>query len=269
MKKIQKNTAEALVECLENHGVKYIFGVPGEETLDLLEAIRKSQRKSKIKFITTRHEQAAAFMAATIGRVTGKVGVALSTLGPGATNLMTSVAYAQLGGFPLLVITGQKAVRKSKQGKFQIVDIVAMMKPVTKFSASITNGNDIAKIFSEAVSLAEAERPGAVHIELPEDIAGEVCDATSIFPQKIISEIASEKSIIEAVKEIERAKHPIIILGGGATRNSLQKQLKEFLEKTGMPFISTQMGKGAMDENSPLYIGTTALSGGEYVHQAL
>ena len=140
-----------LVRCLEAHGVKYIFGVPGEENLTFLETVRRS----KIKFITTRHEQVAAFMAATIGRMTGKIGVALSTLGPGATNLMTGVAYAQLGGFPLLVITGQKPIKKNKQGKFQIVDIVAMMKPVTKYSATITKGEDVPSMVAEAIKLAE------------------------------------------------------------------------------------------------------------------
>src|SRR3990167_6354261 len=136
--------AELFVKCLEVEGVKYIFGVPGEENLDLLEAIRTSS----ISFIVTRHEQAAVFMAATFGRLTGKAGVALSTLGPGATNLVTGVAYAQLGGMPLLVITGQKPIRKSKQGRFQIVDIVEMMKPITKFSTSITSSDQVPKILA-------------------------------------------------------------------------------------------------------------------------
>lgn len=265
MPKKNKNTAEVLVECLEAEGVSHIFGVPGEENLAFLEAIRKS----KIKFITTRHEQAAAFMATTFGRLTGKIGVALSTLGPGATNLLTGVAYAQLGGFPLLVITGQKPIKKSKQGKFQIVDIVAMMNPVTKFSATITKGDDVPKMVREAVSLAESERPGAVHLELPEDIAEEICEAVPISPKKIKYNNANDKSINLALKEIKNAKHPIIILGNGSNRKDLRKELNIFLERTGIPFISTQMGKGAVDENSPLYIGTTALSGGDYVHQAL
>ncbi len=264
MKK-NKNTAEVLVECLENHGVRYIFGVPGEETLDFLEAVRNS----KISFIVTRHEQAAAFMAATIGRVTGKIGVALSTLGPGATNFMTSVAYAQLGGFPLLVITGQKPIKKSKQGRFQIVDIVSMMKPVTKFSASITSGEQVPEMFAEAVSLAEAERPGAIHFELPEDIAGEICNARPIPLKKIISPSANEASIAEALKVIEKAKHPLFVLGGGANRNLIQKELSAFFKKTSIPFITTQMGKGSFDENSELYLGATGIASGDFVHLAL
>lgn len=260
-----KNTAELLVKCLETYGVKYIFGVPGEETLAFLEAIRKS----KIKFIVTRHEQAAAFMAATIGRITGKVGVALSTLGPGATNFMTSVAYAQLGGFPLLVITGQKPIKKSKQGKFQIVDIISMMKPVTKFSASITSGNQVPTLLAEAFMLAEAERPGAVHIELPEDIAEEICEDMPVLPYTIRHADADPKVITEVLKEIEKAKHPLVVLGTGANRKPIRKELKLFFKKTSIPFISTQMGKGAFDENSALYIGTTGIANGDFAHLSL
>lgn len=269
MKKKLKNSAEILVECLEAHGVKYIFGVPGEENLTFLEAVRKSQKKSKINFITTRTEQGAVFMAATLGRLTGKVGAALSTLGPGATNLMTGVAYARLGGFPLLVITGQKAIRKSKQGKFQIVDIVGMMKPVTKFSSTITSGRQIPQMVRDAINLAETEFPGAVHLELPEDIAEEMCNTSPMIPIKIKYPVAKKESITLALKEIEKSKHPIIILGGGVNRKFLRKEVSAFTEKTGIPFISTQTGKGSLDENSDFYIGTTALSKGDFVHQAL
>ena len=255
-----KNTAEVFVECLEGEGVEYIFGVPGEENLTFLEAVRKS----KINFITTRSEQGAVFMAATVGRLTGKVGVALSTLGPGATNLLTGAAYAQLGGFPLLVITGQKPIKKSKQGKFQIVDIVAMMKPVTKYSATIVSSNKVSSIVREAVSLAQSERMGAVHLELPEDIAEEKCNAKPIMPKNVSMPKAKEQDIDNAIKRIEKAKHPLVIVGRGAT-----DELRKFIEKTGIPFVSTQMGKGIVDEYSPLYIGTTALSAGDYAHLAL
>src|SRR5579872_4195157 len=151
--------SDLFVKCLEEEGVEYIFGIPGEENLDLLESIRKS----KIKLIVTRHEQAAAFMAATYGRLTGKAGVALSTLGPGATNLVTGVAFAQLGGMPLVVITGQKPVKKSKQGKFQIIDVVGMMRPITKMAETIVSAERIPSTVAQAIRTAEAERPGAVH----------------------------------------------------------------------------------------------------------
>ena len=250
---------------MEAEGVRYIFGVPGEENLTFLEAIRKS----KIKFITTRHEQAAVFMAATVGRLTGKVGVALSTLGPGATNLLTGVAHAQLAGIPLLVITGQKPIKKSKQGQFQIIDVVKMMTPVTKYSATIISSDRMPSMVREAVKLALAERPGASHLELPEDIAEEICRAGPITPHKVRRPNADTKAIGLALEEIEKSRHPLVVLAAGGNRKLVRKQLHIFLNKTGIPFTSTQMGKGVEDESSPLYIGTTALSDGDYVHQAL
>src|SRR3989344_2469687 len=174
-------SAELFVKCLEAEGVKYIFGVPGEENLDLLEAIRTSS----ISFIVTRHEQAAVFMAATFGRLSGKAGVALATLGPGATNMVTAIAHAQLGGMPLVVVTGQKPIKKSKQGKFQIIDVVRMMEPITKSTATIISGDKIPSIIRDAFKTAESERPGAVHLELPEDIADEPTNAQVIEPQTI------------------------------------------------------------------------------------
>jgi len=265
MKHRGKNTAEVFVQCLEARGISHIFGVPGEENLTFLEAVRNS----KITFITTRDERAAAFMASTFGRLTGKVGVVLSTLGPGATNLMTGIAYAELGGFPLLAITGQKAIKKSKQGKFQIVDIVAMMQPITKFSATINTAERVQNIVEKAINLAETERPGAVHLELPEDIAEEICKGNPIAPFEMKYGKASEREIMGAIREIEKSKHPIIILGRGANRKTVEKELQAFLDKTGIPFVSTQMGKGSASEDSLLYIGTTSLSSGDFVHQAL
>jgi len=265
MNKNERNAAEVFVECLETEGVQKIFGVPGEENLLFLEALRKS----KIEFIVTRNEQAAVFMASTFGRLTGKVGVALSTLGPGATNLLTGVAYAALSGIPLLVITGQKPIKKSKQGKFQIIDVVGMMKPITKYSETIISNDRIPSMVRSAISLAESERPGAVHLELPEDIAEEVCTATPISPYKVRRPLADDKSLSLALEEIQKAKHPLIVVASGGNRKLIRKQLKIFLAKTGIPFVSTQMGKGVEDESSPLYIGTTALSDGDYVHHAL
>lgn len=258
-------SAKLFIKCLETEGVKYIFGVPGEENLLLLEAIRESN----IKFIVTRHEQAAVFMAATMGRLTGKVGVAISTLGPGATNMVTGVAYAQLGGMPLLIITGQKPIKKSKQGQFQIIDVVRMMEPITKMTTTIVSGDRIPTIVRESIRLAEGERPGAVHIELPEDIAEEETDAEIIIPQKVRRPGPDPKAILEAVKMIEEAKSPVVLAAAGANRKLIRKQLNNFLDKTKIPFITTQMGKGVVDESSPNYLGTTALSADDYVHCAL
>lgn len=257
--------AEIFVASLEACEIKYIFGVPGEENLELLEAIRKSS----IEMITTRDEQTAVFMAATIGRLTGRVGVALSTLGPGATNLVTGVAYAQLGAMPLLVITGQKPIKKSKQGKFQIIDVVGMMKPITKLSETIVSADRVPSSVYNAVKVAEQERPGAVHLEFPEDIAEETSDASAIKWQKTRRPNPDEKSIDKLVAAIESAKSPIILIGAGANRKLIRKQLRSFIDKTKIPFITSQMGKGVEDESSTEYIGTAALSENDFVHKAL
>lgn len=256
--------SDLFVKCLEKEGVEYIFGIPGEENIDLLESIRTS----KIKLIVTRHEQAATFMAATYGRLTGKAGVALSTLGPGATNLVTGVAFAQLGGMPLVVITGQKPIKKSKQGQFQIIDVVEMMKPLTKSAEQIHSGSKIPSIIRNAFKLAEDERPGAVHLEFPEDIAREEVDTQPITPVKVRRPGPDPKAIAQAVELIEKAKHPLILIAAGANRKMIHKRLTEFIEKTNIPFMTTQMGKGVVDERSDAYIGTTALSQSDYLHCA-
>ena len=257
--------SDLLVKALENEGVKYIFGIPGEENLDLLESIRRS----KIKFILTRHEQAAGFMAATYGRLTGKTGVCLSTLGPGATNLVTAAAYAQLGGMPMLMLTGQKPIKKSKQGQFQIVNIVDMMKPLTQYTKQIVNGNTIPAIIREVFKIAEEERPGAVHLEIPEDIAREDTEAKIFNVYDVRRPTAEKKAVQRSIHMIESSLHPIILIGAGANRKRTQKALKNFIDKTGIPFFDTQMGKGVVDERHALYIGTAALSDNDYLHCAI
>ncbi|HEY4527193.1 MAG TPA: acetolactate synthase large subunit [Candidatus Paceibacterota bacterium] len=256
--------SDLFAKSLEAAGVKYIFGLPGEENLAFLEAIRKS----KITFITTRDEQTAVFMAATVGRLTGRAGVAMSTLGPGATNLVTGVAYAQLGGMPLLVITGQKPIRKSKQGKFQIIDVVGMMKPITKMAEQIVSADRIPTAVIQAVRIAEAERPGTVHLEFPEDIAEEHSNEKPIPWKKVRRPVPDDKSIAAVIAEIEKARSPLIAIAAGANRKLIRKQLRNFIEKTKIPFVTTQMGKGVEDEGSPEYIGTTALSADDHVHKA-
>lgn len=257
--------AQLFVASLEAAGVQYVFGVPGEENLAFVDALRESG----IELVTTRDEQTAVFMAATVGRLSGRVGVALSTLGPGATNLVTGVAYAQLGGMPLMVITGQKPIKKSKQGKFQIIDVVDMMKPLTKFAERIVSADRIPTTVYHAVRLAESERPGAVHLELPEDIAEETSEAGPIQWQKLRRPVPDEKSLERLLGMVESAKSPVIVIGAGANRKLIGKQLNNFINKTGIPFVSTQMGKGVVDESSELYLGTTALSSDDFVHGAL
>jgi len=261
------NASELFIKALENEGVEYIFGIPGEENLDFLDALRES----KIKLILTRHEQGAGFMAATYGRLTGKVGVCLSTLGPGATNFATSAAYAQLGGMPMMMITGQKPIKKSKQGRFQIIDIVRMMRPMTKYTKQIVNAHNIPSVVRDAFKIATTERPGAVHIELPEDIAAEEVDLdTNVYPvYNAKYPIAIDSVIDEAISMIEKAKRPLLLIGAGANRIRIGNTLTDFVNKTGIPFFSTQMGKGVIDENHHLCLSAAALSKDDFVHCAI
>jgi len=257
--------SDLFVRSLEQEGVKYIFGVPGEENLDFLESLRLSS----IQLILTRHEQAAGFMAATYGRLTGKVGVCLSTLGPGATNLVTAAAYAQLGAMPILMISGQKPILKSKQGRFQIIDVVEMMTPITKFTKQIVHGNSIPVLVREAVRVAQEERPGAVHLELPEDIAAEECTATPYEVKHARRPHADEAVIDRAVAMIRAAKMPLMLIGAGANRNRTCHALKQLVDKSGLYFFNTQMGKGVVDERHPHFLGTAALSSKDYLHCAI
>lgn len=257
--------SDLFVKSLEAEGVKYVFGIPGEENLDFLESLRKSD----IKLVLCRHEQAAGFMAATHGRLTGDAGVCLSTLGPGATNLVTAAAYAQLGGMPMVMITGQKPIKKSKQGQFQILDVVDMMKPLTKYTKSIVSGDNVPSRVREAFRLAEEERPGATHLELPEDIAAEEAEAALIVRERTRRPIAEEKAIAGAVTMIEGAKRPLLMIGAGGNRKLSSKMLREFVDKTNIPFFTTQMGKGVIDERHPLFLGNAALSSKDYVHSAI
>ncbi|MFQ5510593.1 MAG: acetolactate synthase large subunit [Candidatus Krumholzibacteriia bacterium] len=257
--------SDLFVKALEAEGVEYVFGVPGEENLDFLESLRDST----IKLILTRHEQAAGFMAATYGRFTGKAGVCLATLGPGAANLVTAAAYAQLGAMPMLMITGQKPVKHSKQGRFQIVDVVDMMKPLTKYTHQIVSGDNIPSRVREAFRMMERERPGAAHLELPEDVAREECSASVIPKSYSRRPVAEEKAIARAVATIEGARHPLLLIGAGANRKTTCRMLRAFIDKTGIPFLSTQMGKGVVDERDPLFLGNAALSSGDFLHRAI
>jgi len=257
--------SDLFVKALEAEGVEYVFGIPGEENLDLLESLRESS----IKLVLTRHEQGAGFMAATYGRLTGKVGVCLSTLGPGATNLVTPAAYAQLGAMPMLMITGQKPIKTSKQGRFQVIDIVDMMRPITKFTGQIVSGDRIPSTVREAFRLAHEERPGAVHIELPEDIAAEQTSAQILTPSMARRPIAEYKAIAAAITMIEEAQSPLLLIGAGANRKLTAKMLREFVDKTCIPFVTTQMGKGVLNESDPRFAGNTALSDGDFVHRAI
>ena len=258
--------SDLLVSALENEGVTHVFGVPGEENLDFVESLRTST----IKLVVTRHEQPAAFMAATYGRLTGRPGVCLSTLGPGALNLVTGAAYALLGAMPMILITGQKPILSSRQARFQIVDIVNTMRPLTKHSGQIVSAASIPTTVREAFRIAREERPGPVHLELPEDIAREMTDQTALIPPHDTQlPVASEASLARAAELIAAAKRPLVMLGAGANRVALAEALSAFVKRTGIPFFNTQMGKGAVTGCSDLYIGTAALSERDYIHRMI
>jgi acetolactate synthase-1/2/3 large subunit len=258
--------SDLLVRALENEGVDRIFGVPGEENLDVLESLRTST----IKLILTRHEQAAAFMAATHGRLTGKPGVCIATLGPGALNFSTGAAYAHLGAMPMIMITGQKAIMSAKQARFQIVDVVASMKPLTKMTRQIVSAASIPSVVRDAFRVAMEERPGPVHLELPEDVAAEEIEDTALIPiHPLERPIAQGSALDRAAEMILAARHPLVMIGAAGNRPRLVEELSSFVRRTRLPFFNTQMGKGAVTGGSNLYMGTAALSERDYVHQAV
>lgn len=258
--------SDLFVAALENEGVDRIFGVPGEENLDLVESLRTS----KIELILTRHEQAAAFMAATHGRLTGKPGVCLSTLGPGALNLSTGAAYAHLGAMPMILITGQKPIMSSRQARFQIVDVVATMKPLTKLSRQIVSASSIPTVVRDAFRVAMEERPGPVHLELPEDIAGdEVPDVPVVPVHPIEIPVAHRAALDRAAEMILAAKRPLVMMGAATSRPRSTHGIASFVRRTGIPFFTTQMGKGTVPGGTNLYMGTAALSERDYIHDAI
>lgn len=258
--------SDLLVAALENEGVDRIFGVPGEENLDVVESLRKSS----IQLILTRHEQAAAFMAATYGRLTGKPGVCITTLGPGALNLATGAAYALLGAMPMVMLTGQKGIMSSRQAKFQIVDVVGTFKPLTKLSLQIVSTSTIPTLVRDAFRIATQERPGPVLLELPEDIAGEEAEPVAMVAQHPIEiPVAHQASLDRAAEMILNAKRPLIMLGAAASRPRSTTGIAGFVRRTQIPFFTTQMGKGTAPSGTGLYMGTAALSERDYVHEAI
>ncbi len=251
----EMNTAELLVRCLENEGVEYVFGLPGEENLHVLEALRHSS----IQFITTRHEQGAAFMADLYGRLTGKAGVCLSTLGPGATNLMTGVADANLDGAPLVAITGQVGTDRMHIESHQYLDLVAMFAPVTKWNAQIVRPSITPEIVRKAFKIAQSEKPGAVHIDLPENIAAMSVTGEPLTKDSREKTYASFRSLGKAAVAISKAKNPIIFAGNGAIRANASEALTEFATRLNIPVVNSFMGKGVIPYTHPLSLWTVGL----------
>lgn len=257
--------SDLFVRCLENEGVKYIFGVPGEEILDILDSISRS----KIKFIVTRHEQGAAFMADILGRLSHKPGVCLSTLGPGATNLITGVADAFLDRAPVVAITGQAALEKRHKEAHQYIDVVGSFRHVTNWNTDITRADFIPEIVMKAFDIA-TDAPGAVHIELPEDVAGEETKRVPLLRKGIGHTSAPDADILERVAGfIKNASMPVILAGNGILRERASLEFAEFVNKTGIPVITTFMGKGAIPADSEFYLGSIGLHEKDYTACAI
>lgn len=251
--------SDLLVKCLENEGVEYIFGVPGEETLDLMESLRTSS----IRFILTRHEQAAAFMADAYGRLTGKPGVCISTLGPGATNLLTGVADAFLDKSPLVAITGQADLKRIHKESHQYIDIVEMYKSVTKWNGRIDLPDVIPEMVRKAFKVAATEKPGPAHLELPEDVAAmEVGEMyrTMIEPIHPRRSSPDRQSLRKAAELIEQASFPLILAGHGVVRKAAGNRLRTFAELFCIPVVTTFMGKGGITAESRTCVGTLGLA---------
>lgn len=257
--------ADLFVRCLENEGVKYVFGLPGEENLDLLEALRKS----KIKFVVTRHEQGAAFMADVYGRLTGRAGVCLATLGPGATNLFTGVADANMDRAPLVAITGQADIRREHKESHQYIDVVNAFKPITKWNTRVNHEDVIPEVVRKAFRVAELEKKGATHIEISEAIAGK-----EIVKEKYAKPLpagpppvshASHATYKDAVAIIKKAKFPIVLAGNGIIRADASAALVKFCEKNNISVANTFMAKGAMPARHELFISTIGLQAKDFV----
>jgi len=248
--------SDLFVKCLEKENIEYIFGVPGEENADFMISLEDSD---KIKFILTRHEQGAAFMAEIYGRLTGNPAACLGTLGPGATNLITGVADSNMDRAPMLVLTGQGSTERLHKESHQIMDVVKMFEPVTKWATTVLHPNTIPEIIRKAVRIARTEKPGAVHIELPEDIAKVKTDSKPIKPQRYMRSVPEEAIIDNAFEVIATAKHPIILVGNGVARKAASAQLRKFCELTKIGAMSTFMAKGCVDVDSEQCLFTIGL----------
>ncbi len=258
--------SDLFVKCLEEEGIEYIFGVPGEENADFMISLEKS---TKIKFILTRHEQGAAFMAEAYGRLTGQPAGCLGTLGPGATNLITGVADCNMDRSPMIVLTGQGATTRLHKESHQIMDVVAMFEPVTKWATTIRHPDAIPEIVRKAVRIAKTEKPGACLIELPEDIAKHETDKLPMEVHRFRRPVADDKIVDRAFEKIKNAKNPIIIAGNGCIRERASKQLRLFCEKTHIGVISTFMAKGVVDMDKDYCLFTAGLQAKDLIVQAI
>jgi hypothetical protein len=258
------NAADLLIRCLEHEGVEFMFGVPGEETLDVMDSILGSG----IRFVTTRHEQGAAFMADVYGRLSGKAGVCLSTLGPGATNLMTGVADATLDHAPLVAISGQVSTERKYAQSHQYIDLQALFKPITKWNGVVTTPATIPEVVRKAFKIAETGKPGAIHLEVPEDVAAERLRESDVFlPLRIQSPRVPEPSSIQvkrAIAVLSGAKRPLILAGNGVVRKRADEAVRRFARRMNTPVVHTFMGKGIVPDSDLLSLYTIGFPGRDY-----
>ena len=256
----ERKASEVFVECLEAEGVRYVFGIPGEETLDLNESLADSS----IEFVPVRHEQGGAYMADAYGRLTGRAGVCLGTLGPGATNLVTAVADAFLDRAPLVALTGQSDIERMHKESHQYIDLIGIMRPIVKWNARVASPEIIPEVVRKAFAVAESEKPGATHLELPEDVMQQPLDASPIPRHAPVQPEPGGKELQRAADMIDAARNPLALAGNGAIRGHAARALRAFVHNTGIPVAETFMAKGLVDYEDPKALGTVGLQARDY-----
>ncbi len=255
-----ERAADLLVRCLEAEGVVHVFGIPGEETLDVSDALDRSA----IRFVPVRHEQAGAFMADAIGRLTGRAGVCLGTLGPGATNLVTGVADAFLDRAPLVALTGQSGLERMHKESHQYLDVVRLMSPITKWNARVSSPSIVPEAVRKAFKVAESEKPGATHLELPEDVMAAPAVGVPLERTAVVHPRPSDRDLARAAELLGAAEHPVVLAGNGVVRGAAAPALRRFARRTRIPVAETFMGKGLLDVGDPLALGAVGLQAGDY-----
>jgi acetolactate synthase-1/2/3 large subunit len=256
----KRRASDVFVECLEAEGVKHVFGIPGEETLDLNESLSKSS----IEFVPVRHEQGGAYMADVWGRLTGHAGVCLGTLGPGATNLVTAVADAFLDRAPLVALTGQGDLERMHKESHQYIDVMRIMRPITKWNARLQDPAIVPEVVRKAFKVAETEKPGATHIELPEDVMAAEVDASPLPRRKPVQPEPQARELLKAADIVRGALNPVALAGNGVVRGGAAPALREFVRATGIPVAETFMGKGLLPPDDPRGLGAVGLQSGDY-----
>jgi len=256
----ERKASEVFVECLEAEGVRYVFGIPGEETLDLSESLSDSS----IEFVPVRHEQGGAYMADAFGRLTGRAGVCLGTLGPGATNLVTAVADAFLDRAPLVALTGQSDIERMHKESHQYIDLIGILRPIVKWNARVSSPEIIPEVVRKAFAVSESEKPGATHLELPEDVMARPLDASPLPRHPPVQPEPGSKELQRAADLIDAAANPMVLAGNGAIRGDASRALRSFVHNTGVPVAESFMAKGLIDDDDPKAVGTVGLQARDY-----